>query len=309
MRKVKLAREKKKKSALRQREARTGFAFISVWLFGVVFLFLRPLVMAVYYSFQEMTITVSGMQYRFVGLENFIYKFRDDVYFFRTTFLEGLSKFVIEVPICVIFSLFIAIVLNQKFHGRTLARAVFFLPVIIASGIVIQMLRTFGMDPSATASNETVALFSSNGVADILQAAGMPRAVVGIFTQMSDRIYDIVWMSGIQIILYLSGLQSIPQSEYEAAKIEGATAWECFWKITWVRISPITIVVVVYSLIDSFTNISNPMIKFIYEEYSLAGNLGGSSAMGLLYCLIAFLIILAVYAVTSRHVFYVNEED
>ncbi len=296
---------KKKPNKMRQREARTGYAFISIWLVGIVFLFLRPLGMAFYYAFQEMTITTEGMQYKFVGFENFIYKFRDDIYFFDSTVWPGLSKFLIEVPICVIFSLFIAIVLNQKFKGRTFARALFFLPVIITSGIAIQVLRSYGLDTSM--ETENTYLFSSNGVAEILSSAGLPMGVVDVFTQISNRIFDIVWMSGIQIILYLSGLQGIPAAEYEAAQIEGATAWECFWKITWVRISPITLVVVVYSLIDSFTNVSNVMIKFVYEEYSVRGNLGGSSALGLSYCLVAFLIIILVYAVTSKHVFYVNE--
>lgn len=296
---------KKKLNRMRRREAWTGYAFISIWLIGLIFLFLRPLGMAFYYAFQEMSITPEGMTYKFVGFENFIYKFRDDIYFFDSTVWPGLSKFVIEVPICVIFSLFIAIVLNQKFKGRTFARALFFLPVIITSGIAIQVLRSYGLDTSM--ETENTYLFSSNGVADILQNAGLPMGIVDVFTQISNRIFDIVWMSGIQIILYLSGLQGIPAAEYEAAQIEGATAWECFWKITWVRISPITLVVVVYSLIDSFTNVSNVMIKFIYEEYSLRGNLGGSSALGLSYCLVAFLIIIFVYAVTAKHVFYVNE--
>lgn len=296
---------RRKKNEMRRREALTGYAFISIWLIGLIFLFLRPLGMAFYYSFQEMSITAEGMVYKFVGLENFIYKFRDDIYFFDSTVWPGLSKFLIEVPICVIFSLFIAIVLNQKFKGRTFARALFFLPVIITSGIAIQVLRSYGLDTSM--ETENTYLFSSNGVAQILSSAGLPYVIVDIFTQISNRIFDIVWMSGIQIILYLSGLQGIPASEYEAAQIEGATAWECFWKITWVRISPITLVVVVYSLIDSFTNVSNTMIKFVYEEYSLRGNLGGSSALGLSYCLVAFLIILLIYALTSKHVFYAND--
>lgn len=296
---------RRKTNKMERREAVAGYAFISIWLIGLIFLFLRPLGMAFYYAFQEMSITAEGMVYEFVGFENFIYKFRDDVYFFDSTVWPGLSKFVIEVPICVIFSLFIAIVLNQKFKGRTFARALFFLPVIITSGIAIQVLRSYGMDTSM--ETENAYLFSSNGVAQLLSSAGLPSAIVDIFTQISDRIFDIVWMSGIQIILYLSGLQGIPASEYEAAQIEGATAWECFWKITWVRISPITLVVVVYSLIDSFTNVSNVMIKFVYEEYSVRGNLGGSSALGLSYCMVAFLIIILVYALTSKHVFYAND--
>lgn len=288
----------------RNRE-KAGLMFILPWLIGVAFLFVRPLINAFYYSFHNVLITPTGLSFEFSGWENFIFKFRDDVYFFRNTFWPGLSKFVIEVPICVIFSLFIAIILNQKFKGRTFSRAIFFLPVIIASGIVIQMLRSFGMDPNAAAENAYV--FQSGGVAQLLSDAGLPEGICNFFTEISNRIFDIVWMSGVQIVLYLSGLQSIPKSEYEAAQIEGATAWEIFWKITWVRISPITLVVLVYSLIDSFTNVSNQMIKFVYEEYSLRGNLGGSSALGLMYCMAAFLIIVLVYAFASRKVFYVNE--
>lgn len=263
---------RRKGNKMRQREAAAGYAFISIWLIGFIFLFLRPLGMAFYYAFQEMSITAEGMVYKYVGLENFIYKFRDDIYFFDSTVWPGLSKFLIEVPICMIYSLFIAIILNQKFRGRTFARALFFLPVIITSGIVLQVLRSYGLDTSMETENTYI--FTSNGVAQILSSAGLPKGIVEVFTQISNRLFDIVWMSGIQIILYLSGLQGIPASEYEAAQIEGATAWECFWKITWVRISPITLVVVVYSLIDSFTNVSNEMIKFVYEEYSLRGNLG-----------------------------------
>lgn len=295
---------KSKRTAREKRQAKTGLLFILPWLIGVTFLFLRPLAMAFYYSFHKVLITPTGLNFQFTGWENFIYKFRDDIYFFQNTFYPGITKFIIEVPICVIFSLFIAIILNQRFKGRTLSRAIFFLPVIIASGIVIQMLRTFGMDPGAT---ENAYVFQSGGMAEILMNAGLPQMICDFFTEVSNKIFDIVWMSGVQIILYLSGLQSIPRSEYEAAEIEGATAWEIFWKITWVRISPITLVVLVYSLIDSFTNVSNLVIKFVYEEYSLRGNLGGSSALGLLYCLIAFVIIIVVYALASRKVFYANE--
>ncbi len=300
-----MAKKKRGSNKMRQREARAGYAFISIWLIGFIFLFLRPLCMAFYYSFQEMRVTTEGMVYTYVGFQNFLYKFQEDIHFFNSTVWPGLSRFVVRTPICVIFSLFIAIVLNQKFHGRTVARALFFLPVIITSGIVVQVLRDYGLDTSM--ETENAYLFSSNGIETILANAGLPQFIQNIFTEVSNQIFDIVWMAGIQILLYLSGLQGIPAAEYEAAKIEGATAWECFWKITWVRISPITLVVVVYSLIDSFTDVANPMIKFVYEEYSLRGNLGGSTALGLSYCLAAFVLIIIVYAVISKHVFYVNE--
>lgn len=297
---------KKKMTKMQRREALTGWLFISVWMIGMIFYFLRPMVMSFYYSISKVMITESGMQYSFSGIENFIYKFRDDIYFFSSTFQPAVSNFIVDVPISVIFSLFVAMILNQEFKGRTLSRAIFFLPVIITSGIVIQILLSVGLKTDLETENTFI--FQSGGVADLLMNAGMPRFITSFFVQVSNRIFNIVWMSGIQIILYLSGLQSIPRSEYEAAKIEGATAWECFWKITWVRVSPMTLVVLIYSLIDSFTNVSNVMIKFVFEEYSLRGNLGGSSAMGLMYCMVAFIIIIIAYAVSSKYVFYVNEE-
>lgn len=297
---------KTKMTKMQKREALTGWLFISVWLIGIIFLFLRPLIMSFYYSVSKVTITETGMQYSFSGIENFIYKFRDDIYFFTSTFRPAISSFVIDVPISVIFSLFVAMILNQDFRGRTLARAIFFLPVIITSGIVIQILLSVGLKTDLDTENTFI--FQSNGVIDILLNTGLPGFIIEFFQTVSNRIFNIVWMSGIQIILYLSGLQSIPRSEYEAAKIEGATAWECFWKITWVRVSPMTLVVLIYSLIDSFTNVSNVMIKFVFEEYSVRGNLGGSSAMGLMYCMIAFIIIIISYIVSSKYVFYVNED-
>lgn len=298
-------KKKSKMTNMRKREARTGWMFISIWLIGTVFLFLRPLVMSFYYAFHKVLITAEGMQYQFSGLDNFIYKFREDIYFFSTTFQPAVSNFLVDVPIAVIFSLFIAIILNQKFKGRTFARAIFFLPVIITSGIVIQVLLSVGLNTDLETENTFI--FQGGDITELLRDAGVPYFITSFFTQVSNRIFNIVWMSGIQIILYLSGLQGIPRAEYEAAKIEGATGWECFWKITWVRVSPITLVVLIYSLIDSFTNVSNIMIKFVFEEYQLRGNLGGSTALGLLYCFIAFLIIIISYFVASKRVFYVNE--
>ena len=307
-----MAKTKEKNASLRKhgrtkmqrREAIQGYLFILPWIIGFIFLFGRPLVTSLYYAFQRVAFTPECIKTTFVGWENFIYKFRDDIYFQGRWFTPGVSSFLYEVPLVVIFSLFVAIILNQKFRGRTVARAMFFLPVIIASGVVIQILRGMGLDTNLETENAYV--FNSGGLESMLIAMNFPRSIVDIFTQISNRIFDIVWMSGIQIILYLSGLQGIPASEYEAAQIEGATAWECFWKITWVRISPMTLVVVVYSIIDSFTNVSNKMIVFINTEYA-GGNYGGSLGMGWLFCSIAFLALGITSAIISRYVFYVND--
>lgn len=300
----KTGRKRRGYTKTQRREALQGLTFILPWLIGFIFLFGRPLCTSLYYAFQKVTFTPDGIQTTYIGLENFIYKFRDDAWFVTKYFAPGVSRFLYEVPLVVIFSLFIAIILNQKFRGRTLARAMFFLPVIIASGTVIMILRDLGV--STDMGEENSYIFNSGGLTAMLTAMNFPASIVKTFTQVSNRIFDIVWMSGIQIILYLSGLQSIPASEYEAAQIEGATAWECFWKITWVRISPQMLVVVVYSIIDSFTNVSNEMIQFINTEY-INSNYGGSLGMGWLFCSIAFVALLISTGIISRYVFYVND--
>lgn len=297
---------KGKGNNLRKKEARYGYMFILPWLIGFFALFLRPLVTSIKYAFSKVSFTPTGIQTVFVGWDNFTSPFKDDAYFVTKYFAPGVTSFWYETVFVCVFSLFIAILLNQKFKGRAAARALFFLPVIIASGVVIQVLRQNGLDTDLETENSYV--FSSDGLAVLLQSIGFPKKIQDIFEEISNRIFDIVWLSGIQIILYLSGLQSIPRSEYEAAEIEGATAWECFWKITWVRISPMTLVVVVYSIIDSFTNVSNKMIKWTYDQYANNSNMGVSSAMGWFVCSIAFVVLVIVSGFISRHVFYVNEE-
>lgn len=294
------------KSELRRIEERNGYLFIAPWIFGFIFFFLRPLISSIQYAFNKVTFTPNGIMLEFVGLENFIYKFRDDYWFSQKTFVPSVSNFLIEVPLVVIFSLFIAMILNQNFRGRIVARVMFFLPVIIASGIVIQILRENGMDTNLDSENAYV--FNSGGLEMLLSSIGIPNKLMNILTNVSNKIFDIVWLSGIQIILYLSGLQGIPRLEYEAAWIEGATSWETFWKITWPRISPMTLVVVVYSIIDSFTNVSNGMILFIQNEFLKNGNMGGSIGMGWLYCGIALIVLTIISGIISKYVFYMNED-
>lgn len=297
-----ISSKKKKKSDLRRKEALYGYLFISPWIVGFLGLFLRPLITSIKYAFSKVSFTPTGVETSFVGIDNFTSPFQD-IWFIPKTFGPGVSSFWYEASLVCVFSLFIAILLNQKFRGRAVARALFFLPVIIASGVVIQILRYNGLDTDLETENSFV--FSSDGLAVLLNSIGFPDKIRQVFEQISNRIFDIVWLSGIQIILYLSGLQSVPKAEYEAAQIEGATAWECFWKITWVRVSPMTLVVVIYSIVDSFTNVSNKMIKFISEGTS---NMGVSCAMGWLMCVIAMVVLIVVGGLISRHVFYVNEE-
>ena len=131
--------------------------------------------------------------------------------------------------------------------------------------------------------------------------------LVEYVTQMVNNIFDIVNRSGVQILIFLAGLQSISPAIYEASRIDGATSWETFWKITFPMISPMIMVNGVYTIIDSFTTTANPVMTFIDSVYSSTTSGQGqvqSSAMSWLYFIIVMLIILIVVGLFSAYVFY-----
>ena len=165
--------------------------------------------------------------------------------------LTSIGNVVVTVIVVVVFSLFLAILLNQDFRGRSLARVIFALPIIIASGVVIVLLKENVLQQNMGSSDTAATLFQGNGLLDFLKLMGLPDNIVGMFENILNNIFDMVWRSGMQIILFLSALQSIPSSSYEAAKIEGATAWESFWFVTFPMISPFLLVNIVYTIIDT----------------------------------------------------------
>jgi len=296
-------RKPKIKDSLRTREAWTGFLFILPWFLGFIFLFGRPLVTAVYYSFNTVTVTPDGIVTNFSRLNNFFFPFHNDINFFRWYFGADIMNFAYEVPIIIIFSLFVAVVLNQKFIGRTFARSVFFLPVIIMSGVVVTILRSTGFDwDQDMVTVDNAFIFTSGGVVTLLREAGFPIGVVQWFGAIANRMYDIVWNSGVQIVLFLAALQSIPRSEYEAAEVEGATGWECFWKITFPRVSPMTLVVIIYSIIDSFDGAMGHVRNMFVRHH-----MGIGTALATLYSGIVLVILIVVAGIVSRFVFYAND--
>ena len=291
------------KDSIRRRDAITGYLFIVPWFFGFIFLFARPLVTSVYYAFNRVTITPGGIVTTFYGLDNFFFPFRNDINFFRFYFGADIMNFAYEVPIIIIFSMFVAVILNQKFVGRTFSRAVFFLPVIIMSGVVVTILRSTGFDwDQDMVTVENTFIFTSGGVVTLLREAGFPIGIVRWFGAIANRMYDIVWNSGVQIVLFLAALQSIPRSEYEAAEVEGATGWECFWKITFPRVSPMTLVVVIYSIIDSFDGAMGHVRTMFVRHH-----MGVGAALATLYSVIVIAILFVTAGIISRFVFYTNE--
>lgn len=294
-----------KEMSLLEKKGLWGWIFISPWLIGFIFLFMIPLIQSLIYSFSEISLTTDGMNSEFVGIANYTNALTKNVDYNRTL-IEVVVDMVINVPLIVIFSLFIAAMLNQKFRGRMVARAVFFLPVILASGVIITLESgDFLQSVMGGAGGEDEAAQSglkSFELERLLLDAGINDFIVNYLTGAVNRIYEIVSASGVQIIIFLAGLQSISPQLYEVAKIEGATGYEAFWKITFPLISPLILTNIIYSVIDSFTD--NDMTTLLRETAFSSFNFGLSGAMAWIYFIVISIILVISTFFISRKVFY-----
>lgn len=255
---------KKKTGGIEQIKSRYGWLFISTWLIGVVLFFAIPVIQSIIYSFSQMTITAEGVNTVWVGLKNYKYIIGEHTRYL-TWLGRSVTNFIYSLPIIVILSMILAILLNQKFRGRLFFRALYFMPVIIATGVVIDLISGMsGNDMTASSVNESVSggMFS---VQDIIAILDLPAEVATFVQKIISNIFDLIWNSGVQTILFLAGLQSIPSTLYEASKVEGATKWEEFWFITFPMLSNVTLLVVVYTMVELFVSNSNAVVSQVYS--------------------------------------------
>lgn len=283
-------------------KSRYGYVFISLWLIGMVVFFLIPFIQSVIYSFSSMEIQPGNVVLTFVGWENYRRAFGGDASF-MPAFTSSLSQVIAQTPLINIFALFIAIILNQKFHGRLLARSIFFLPVIVSSGVVMNIINGDANLTVMMTGQRASYMFESMSIQEILYDMGMNSVLTNYIVTTVNQIFNLSWQSGIQILIYLAGLQSISPSMYEVAKIDGATAWETFWKVTFPLIAPMILVNVVYTMIDVFINYSNPVFKLIQDTASRT-DFAYASAMSIINFLVIFLLIGVVGGLISRRVYY-----
>lgn len=270
----------------RTREALYGYGFIIIWVIGFALFALLPLLQTFRYSLNQVTVTVDRIQLAPVAWANFTRALFTD-----PNFVELLIGYLVEtlvaVPIVLIFSMIIALFLNQDFKLKGLFRVIFFLPVVIVSGPVIKELTEQGATSApGVANTPAVAAF----------LAQLPSALHGPVDYLLTSFVLILWFSGVQILIYLSSLQKIDQSIYEAAAIDGASAWESFWKITLPSLSTTTLIVAVYTIITLSHFSENKVIKYIYgQTYAVGGGIGYSSAMSFLYFFVLILLLAIVY--------------
>lgn len=292
---------KKPKLTIEGRKAMSGRLFILPFTIGFLLFFLKPALESLIFVFNDVSLKVGGFTMQFVGLKNLKYIFLADPDF-NKNLVSSMTSLLYKVPVVIIASLFFAIVLNSKFHGRTFVRAVFFLPVIIASGVVMEIINSDTFATSLISSSEgmkTTVSASSYGLTSLLVDMGLNEKVVEYFSYISSNLYDLMWRTGIQMIIFLAALQSISPSLYEASEVEGASAWENFWMITIPMISPMILINVVYTIIDTFTDSANVVMDqinsvFADQQYDRA------AAMSWVYFLIIGLLLAIVLFLSSR---------
>lgn len=300
--------KKKKIASLEARKSRAGWLFILPFIIGLICIYLPIIIDSVTLSFQSVKIVEGGIAVKtFVGWENYSEAIFRDVKFAETLW-KGLGRMLFDIPAIVIFSLFMAVLLNQKMIGRAAFRAIFFIPVIISTGLMESLKIPVEEEEAAintgeTEANAAVQIVDAMDIAALFANMKIGTGLVELVTKAVNSIYDIVNRSGVQMLIFLAGLQSISPAIYESCSIDGATSWETFWKITFPMISPMILVNGVYTIIDSFTTDSNVVMKYISDTYSTLGETV-STAMAWVYFLIVVAIVGVVAGIFSAFVFY-----
>ena len=251
----------KKSRGIEELKSRWGLMFVLPWIIGLIIFFFIPIIQSVIYSFSS--INSIGENLGWVGFKHYDELLNSDPNY--TTWLtDSLSELAYSMPIILVLSLILAMMLNQKFRGRLFFRALYFLPVIIASGYVMKMIFTT-TDESITDMGTSAGMSSGLiTVEDLTTSFNFSKEIAEFISTAINDIFNLIWSCGIQIVLFLSGLQSIPASLYEASRVEGATKWEEFWFITFPMLSRITLLVGVFTMVELFINERNPLIEQVY---------------------------------------------
>lgn len=279
----------------RIREALYGYGFVLLWIVGFGLFTLVPLVQTILYSMNRVTVQATGIELVPVGWANYSRALLTDPNFVQLL-IEYAVETLVSVPIILIFSMIIAMLLNGKFRLKGLFRTIFFLPVVITSGPVIREL-------TAQGATSVPGIADSAAVTEFV--AQLPTALRNPIEYLLTSFILILWFSGVQILIYLSSLQKIDKSIYEAAAIDGASAWESFWKITLPSLSTTTLIVAIYTIITLSHFSENKVIKYIYSNtYAVGGGIGYASAMSFAYFFVLILLLAVVYlpsALGGRH--------
>lgn len=290
-----------KRKGIESLKSRYGLAFISPWIIGLLLFFIFPITKSIYYIFCNVSLTSTGIKAVFCGLENLNYIINKDPQYMNLL-AESIGKIAYSLPIIVILSMILAIVLNSKFKGRIIFRCMFFLPVIIATGVVMDLIFQTNSGEVASVGVEESVASNMIDIDGIIGALGLSSQIADYLSVVFENLFELIWSSGIQIILFVSGLQTIPDLLYEVAKVEGCTKWEEFWYITFPMLSKVTLLVIVFTVIELLTSKTNVLMSQIFQ---ILANLeyGTAAAMSWFYFVIVGLFLATVMFILNKFCF------
>ncbi|MFK7692100.1 carbohydrate ABC transporter permease [Paenibacillus sp. HJGM_3] len=277
--------------ASRWKQYGVGYLFMLPWVIGFSVFMAFPIGWSLYLSFNKTKLTGDGFAYTWVGLENFRNAlFKDNVY--PVKLLAFFQQMILMVPIIIIFSLLVAILLNQNFPGRFLYRAIFFLPVVFSTGQVLTELFQQGAGQ--------LPFISQYGI-DVLIREHVSKSLADPLLSVLGLMILILWSSGVQILIFIAGFQTIPRTVYEAVRIDGASPWESFWKITLPGIFPFIGLNLLYTMVDLFTFAFNPVMDEIKKNmFKVDTGYGYASALAWFYFLIVMVLIALILLFLGR---------
>lgn len=267
--------KKRRRISARTLRKLEGSVFAAPWIAGFLLFLAFPLGFSLYMSFHQLKFMITGPQFTYIGV-----KYYQEILFNNSALYNNLLPFMVQialmVPIIIVFSLLIAVLLNQKFRGRFFFRTVFFLPVIFSTGHVVAEFANQGQG--------ALGLLDRHALGAVVAQYGGVNIWTTALIEVLGRFVLVLWYSGVQIVIFLAGRQTIPASVYEASRIDGASPWQVFWKITLPAMTPFIFLNLIYTIVDMFTFPLNPVISLIGT-----GSYGYSSSLAWIY----FVIIIA----------------
>lgn len=284
----------KKKKSIESIRSRYGLMFISPWLLGIALFFIYPILRTIWFSLADVSLSSSGIASSFIGIQNYkqIISLDPD---YTNNLASGITSVLTKLPLILVISLIIAIVLNQNFKGRVFFRGLYFLPVIIATGTVINLI-------SASTGKNVMSAGMTNEISSsmidfdlVLEKLNLPQVISDYLAMALSGIQDCIWNSGIQIVLFISGLQTIPDSLYEVAKVEGCTKWEEFWYITLPMLSRVILLVIIFTCVELFTMTQNPVMIQAYDCFSSADYDTGAAMVLFYFAIIGVIMALVLW--------------
>lgn len=292
----------KKKLTLLTRNDLTGWLFVLPFVLGFIFFFLIPMFESIKYTVNKVTVTETGLAFEPIGWENYRFIFKEDTTYLKNI-INTVKNFPVKALVIMFVSVFLAILLNDKFTGRVLFRAILFLPVIFAADDVMHIFNNMEYNSSnVLVESESSYFVMSNELSgfvnEVISSFGFLAEYIKKFTSYVNSIFNLLWDMGIQIILFIIGLNAIPSHLYEVAKIEGATKWETFWKITFPLLTPSMLLCLIFTAVDYFGDTKTWLYRKMANELSMRYDYG--CTLFWVYSVALFFLVMVIYFVLSK---------